>query len=222
MATECDRFELEICMRQHGALDAREEAALDAHLAGCAGCARFAAGGGGIDAALQRNVLEEAAAVDWTALRDGVTRWQRRQRLELWLAPLFLLQVPLAFLAATGKLPPRELLVAGPPLTVALYVAWVWLVNRPFREVLAVARSHDDLLAGWTRELVRKRRRARVFAAVNGAIAVACLAAAVVVDGTTRLAIYSLGCAALFGGWSAYDVALTLPRLRRALAEAGR
>jgi anti-sigma factor RsiW len=222
MPTECDRFELEICMRQHGALDAAEESALDAHLAGCAACAQFAAGGGRFEDAVQRQVRAETSRVDWSRLQERVTSWQRWHRRKLWLAPLFLLQIPLVFILGTGQLPPRELLIVGPPLTVAIYVAWVWLMNRPFREVLAVARAHDDLLAGWRRELVRKRRRARVFAWVNAALAFGCLAAAFAPGNPIRLMIFALGAAGLYGGWSAWDFAVTLPRLRDALDEANR
>ena len=64
MTTECERFEIEIGMRQHGALDAREEVALDAHLRGCPTCQRFAATFGGIETTLRQRV----EAVDVTGL----------------------------------------------------------------------------------------------------------------------------------------------------------
>ncbi len=219
MDRECDRFELEIGMRQHGALDAREEAALAAHLATCESCRAFARATGDGEAALKRQVDAELAQVDWRALHRGVERLQRSYRLKLWLAPLFILQVPLIFLLGLGHLPPRELLAAS-PATVFLYVAWVWLVNRPFREVMAVVKSGDELLVGYMRELRRQRLRARVFSVIYLFLAVPGLALAFGGDGL-RLRLYGVGCAVLFGALVAYELLAKLPRLRRALAEAG-
>jgi hypothetical protein len=145
--------------------------------------------------------------------------WRRNHLLKLFLAPLFLLQVPLAYLLATGHLPPRELLLVGPPSTVALFAGYVWLVNRPFREVTQVARAGDDLLVGYVRELRRRRLRARIFAAVNLALTVFCVGVALV-DGD-GIVLYALLCALVFAGWAAYDLALALPRLKLALEEAG-
>ncbi|HEX4460096.1 MAG TPA: zf-HC2 domain-containing protein, partial [Polyangia bacterium] len=95
MTTKCERFEVEIGMRQHGALDARETARLDGHLTTCASCRDFAAAGGDFDLALERQVATELETVEWRAVEDGVTRLQRSYRRKLWLAPLFVLQVPL-------------------------------------------------------------------------------------------------------------------------------
>jgi anti-sigma factor RsiW len=216
----CERFEVEIEMRQHGALEPAEEAALDAHLATCDSCRRIAAESGATDAVLRDNARREIAAVDWSAIERGVTRLRRAYRRKLWLAPLFLLQVPLCVLLATGRMPDATMLAIGPASTVAIYVAWVWMVNRPFREVLAVVRSPDDLLRAYRRELRRQRLRSRIFAAVNGAITLTCAAAALF-DGDPRSRIYAVGCAAVFGAWTAYDVLWKLPRLGRALLIAG-
>jgi hypothetical protein len=224
MASDCERFEIEIGMRPHGALDAREERALDEHLARCGACRRFALDGGDVTTALSERAAADLERVDFTAMHAGVERWRRNCRLKLWLAPLFLLQVPLIFLAGTGHLPPRELLLLGPPLTVAIYVGYVWLIGRPFREVLAVARHADDLVTGYARELERRRTRARIFGWINLGLAFASLVSAFGVfgDGGTRLMIYGLGCALVFGGWSAFDFAIVLPRVRRALADVRR
>ena len=216
----CENYEVEIGMREHGALDAVEAAALDAHLATCAGCRAFAAGSGSIETALKERVAEEAAKVDWARLQREVMAWRRNYLLKLILAPLFLLQVPLAFLFATGHLPPRELLLAGPPSTVAIFVAYVWLVNRPFREVTAVVRGSDDLLRGYVRELRRRRLRARIFATVHVALTVCSLGIAVV-DRDDGMVLYALLCVLVFGAWALYDLMLALPRLKQALEEAG-
>lgn len=212
----CDRFEVEIGMRQHGALDAEEERTLDAHLAGCASCRAFAASSGTIETALRKQVDAEVATVDWRALEDGVRRLQRSYKRKLWLAPLFLLQIPIAFLLATGHLPPRELLIAGPPMTVLIFVGWVWLMNRPLRALARAGRSSEDLVLGYVRELGRQRLRARVFAVLNTLLTVGCLASAAI---QPEIRLYSIFCAAVFGGWAAYDLWVRLPRLRRALAK---
>jgi hypothetical protein len=221
MTPDCDRFELELGMRQHGALDAAEEAALDAHLAGCASCRRFADTGDVFDSTLRRRAAAEAATVDWTHLERGVHQLQRSHRLKLWLAPVFLLQTPLAFLVGTGHLPPPQVLAIAPFATVAIYLAYVWLVNRPFREVLAVVKSSDDLLAGYLRELRRQRLRARIFVVVNSVLSVACIAFGLV-EGGVRLSWYMIGCQLLFSLWAVYDARYTLPRLARAIAEVTR
>jgi hypothetical protein len=212
----CDRFEVEIGMRQHGALDADEERTLDAHLAGCASCRAFAASSGTIETALRKQVDAEVATVDWRALEAGVRRLQRSYKLKLWLAPLFLLQIPLVFLLGTGHLPPRELLIAGPPMTVLLFVGWVWWMNRPLRALTRAGRSREDLVLGYARELGRRRIIALGFAVLNTLLTVACLANAVL---QPEIRFYSIFCATVFGGWAAYDLFVRLPRLRRALAE---
>jgi hypothetical protein len=215
---ECDRFEVEIGMRQHGALDRKEEAALDAHLVGCAACRQFAVASGDTEAALRTRAASDVRLVDWSELQRGVHRLGRSYRRKLWLAPIFLLQVPLIFLLGTGHLPPRELLTVGPFATVGLYLGYLWLVNRPFREVMAVVKHGDDLLLGYTRELRRQRLRARIFVVYNGLLALGCLGG-VLAAPNLRVRLFSLGCTLLFAAWTAYDLRWKLPRLRRALAE---
>jgi hypothetical protein len=220
MASECERFEIEIGMRQHGALDPKEDEVLNAHLESCAACRQFAAANGGIEAALKHRVATDAAGVDWKKLQNGVHRLQRSYRRKVWLALLLVFQVPLIFLLGLGHLPPTELLAAA-PTTVVIYLAYLWLVNRPFREVMAVVKGADDLLLGYVRELRRQVLRARIFVFVNILLSLVCLIAALVEPGT-RLRFYWIGCAVVFGGWAAYDLRSKLPRLRSALAEAGR
>jgi hypothetical protein len=210
----CDKFEIEIGMRQHGALDAAEEAALDAHVATCESCRKFAASTGAFEATLKRRADEEVERVDWDRLLRGVRELRTNHRLKLWLAPLFLLQVPLIFLIGTGHLPPKEMLYAGPPLTVAIYLAWVWLIHRPFREVMAVVKNNDDLLRGYVRELERRIVRAKIFVAINALFVVSGVVLAIVFGEPI-----DLGVAAFFLGWVALDVWWRLPRLRRAKAE---
>jgi hypothetical protein len=217
-ASKCERFELEIGMRDHGALDAAEEAALDAHLQTCGSCGAFAAASRGVDSALRQQSGSDVANLDWSRLRADVTRTARRDRLKLWLAPIFLLQVPFVALVAPVKLP-REVLIAGPFATVAIFVAYVWLVGRPFREVVAVVKDGDDLLRGYLRELRRKLVRSRIFAALNASLALISVACALALS---PVRAYAAFCALLFGVWAAYDLAVKGPRLRRALAEAGR
>jgi hypothetical protein len=220
MASDCERFEVEIGMRQHGALEPKEELALTAHLAGCPSCQEFAASGADMLAALERQAKVEAAQVDWDDLQRRVRRLERSYRRKLWLAPLFILQIPLVFLLGLGQLPPRELLAAS-PVTVAIYLAYVWLVNRPFREVMAVVRGGDGLLLGYARELRRQRLRARVFVVANLSLALVSIIEAVVEPGL-RLRLYAVGCVFLFAGWAIYDLRVRLPRIERALAELGR
>lgn len=221
MNPDCERFEIEIGMREHGALDAREEAGLDAHLAGCRACRAFAGASDALTASLRQRAGADVAVVDWSEIQRGIVRLRRSYRRHLWLAPIFLLQLPLSFLLATGELPPTELLATMPIMTVGIYLAYIWLVNRPFREVMMVTRHPGDLLAAYARELRRQRLRARVFAALNTALALACLAMALLGEDGDLL-LYGLVCAALFGCWAAHDLAVKLPRLGRALGEAGR
>jgi hypothetical protein len=221
MSGDCERFEVEIGRRQHGDLPADEAAALDAHLASCASCRRFAASGHHYEEALARRAQAEARQVSWEAVWGRVRKLHRNYRLKLWLAPLFLLQLPLASLAAKGTLPPPWLLAVVAPMNVALYFGYVWLVNWPLRRLLAAARSGQDLVAGYERELRRRRLRAYVFAAVNGLIAIACLYPALTAPGL-QLRLYGLGCVLLFGGWAAHDLFRRLPRLRAALIEVRR
>lgn len=210
----CEKFEIEIGMRQHGALDAAEEAALDAHLAGCESCRAFAAEAGGFETALKRRAEEEVKQVDWERLLRGVRALRTNYRLKLWLAPLFLLQVPLIFLIGMGQLPPREMLIVGPPATVGIYLAWVWLIHRPFREVMAVVQNNDDLLRGYLRELERRMTRAKVFIVLNTLVVIGGLAVGIVMGDWRDLFV-----AAFFAGWIALDLLWRLPRLRLMRAE---
>jgi len=218
MSGECQSFEIDIVRRQHGALPPEEAAALDAHLAGCASCRMFEAAGRRYQEAVARRSRAEAGQVNWETVSGRVRKLHRNYRLKLWLAPLLLLQFPLAALAAKGQLPPLRLLAIVAPIDVVLYLGYLWLVNWPLRRLVAAARSGQDLVAGYERELRRRRLRARLFAAVNGAIALACLYPALTSPGL-QLRIYGLGCALLFGGWAAYDLFRRLPRLRAALSE---
>jgi hypothetical protein len=107
-----------------------------------------------------------------------------------------------------------------PIMTVGIYLAYVWLVNRPFREVMTVTRHPGDLLAAYARELRRQRLRARVFVAINTALALGCLTGAVLgEDGALLLCLF---CTTVFGCWAAYDLMVKLPRLGRALGEVDR
>jgi hypothetical protein len=221
MSGDCERFEIELGRRQHGALPPDEAAALDAHLAGCASCRRFEASGRQYEEALAQRAQAEGSQVNWETLWGRVRKLHRNYRLKLWLAPLFLLQLPLASLAARGQLPPAELLAVVAPANVAIYFGYVWLVNWPLRKLLAAARSGQDLVAGYERELRRRRLRAGIFAAVNGTLALACLYPMLTAPGL-RLRVYGLGCVLLFGGWAAYDLFRRLPRLRAALLEVRR
>ena len=218
MTTECERFEIEMGMRQHGALDARETAALDRHLTTCTSCRDFAAAGGNFDMALERQVAAELRTVEWRAVEEGVTRLQRSYRRKLWLAPLFILQVPLIFWLGLGQAPPRELLLAA-PLTPLLFAAYVWLVNRPFRTLMSAVLRGDDLVAGFIGELRRQRLRARIFAGANTLFTLVSLAQVLIVP-EPRLKLFELCGALFFAAWAAYDVAWKLPRLERALKEA--
>jgi len=217
---DCEKFEIEIGMRQHGALDAAEEALLDAHLATCDGCREFARLSGATASTLQADVRDEVARIDWGAMERGIARLRRNYRLKLWLAPLFLLQVPLTFLIATGHLPPPDVMAVGPVSTVAIYVGWVWLVNRPFREVLAVVKSPEDLLRAYRRELRRQKLRTGAFVAVNGALTLFSAAMiAAVPDLRGKLIV--AGVTAVMAAWTAYDLRWKLPRINRALAALG-
>jgi hypothetical protein len=218
MSRDCERFEIEIGRRQYGALPPDEEAALDAHLAGCASCRRFEASGRHYQEALSQRASAEASQVSWETVWGRVRKLHRNYRLKLWLAPLFLLQLPLASLAARGELPPPQLLAIVAPANFALYFGYVWLVNWPLRRLLAAARSGQDLVAGYERELRRRRLRAGIFAAVNGMVALASLYPVLMAPGL-QLRLYGLACMVLFGGWAAYDLFRQLPRLRAALNE---
>src|SRR6185295_12650287 len=118
MSGDCERFEIDIGRRQHGALPPDETVALDAHLAGCASCRRFQASGRHYEEALAQRAHAEASQVRWETIWGRVRNLQFTYRLKLWLAPLFLLQLPLACVAATGHLPPARLLAVVAPANV--------------------------------------------------------------------------------------------------------
>jgi predicted anti-sigma-YlaC factor YlaD len=218
MENDCETFEVELGMREHGALDPARMASLDAHLAGCPACRTYAESSGTHTTSLKREAELEADHVDWEHLQRGVHRLRRSYRLKLWLAPAFLFLFPLALLVSGGHVDPK-LYVLAPISNFAIYVAYLWLVGRPFREVLAVAKSNEPLLDGYVRELRRTRLRTWLFVAWNGAAALAMLTAALL---DPRMRLYGTLCALGFGAWTAYDLKARLPRLRRALAEVGR
>jgi len=218
MSADCERFELEIGLCEHGLLDAARSAALDAHLATCASCRSFASVARRAEAALRRQSESDAETIDWGRLSANTARIRRSYRIKLWLAPIFFLQVPLIALLAPVRLP-REVLIAGPFATVAIFAAYVWLVGRPFRMLTAAARGRDDLLLGYVRELRRQRLRAWIFAIWNASVAVMSVECAFAF---ADIRGYAAACALFFAAWSAYDVAVTLPRRRRALTEVSR
>jgi hypothetical protein len=218
MTSDCERFEVEVGMRQHGALDEARIAALEAHLAGCPSCRQFAATTSLHTTTLRQEAARDAAAVDWTRVHDGVRALRRSQRTRLWLAPLILFSLPLALLVSGGRFHDPKLYLMFPAGNLAIYLAYVYWAGRPFREVLAVAKSGTPLLAGYARELRRLRLRTWFFVAWNGSAALFMLGAALVGPGA-RLRLFASLCALGFGAWTAYDLRKRLPRIRRALAE---
>src|SRR5262249_36297928 len=127
------------------------------------------------------------------------------------------LQFPLLIWLSTGKLPPAPVLAAAPS-TVLMYLGYLWLVNRPFREVLAVVKSGEGLFVGYTRGLRRQMGRARLFAVTNLSLPGLGLLLGSLARGLRGRRL-GLGGAAVFGLWAAYALKSKLPRLRRALAE---
>jgi hypothetical protein len=217
MSNDCETFEVELGMRQHGALEPERVAALEAHLAGCASCRAFAAATGRQATFLRAAAADDAGNVDWDKMQRGVEALRRAYRRKLWLAPLFLLSLPLALLVGGGHLP-AKLFVLAPVSNLLVFLAYLWLIGRPFREVVAVAKSGEPLLAGYVRELRRQRVRTWLFVAWNGSAALVMLAAALFETGA-RLRLFGALGALGFGAWTAYDLVSRLPRLRRALAE---
>jgi predicted anti-sigma-YlaC factor YlaD len=159
MTSDCERFEVEVGMRQHGALDAARLAALEAHLAGCPACRKFAEDAARQEDSLRSGVARDAATVDWTRIHEGVRTLRRGQRRRLWLAPVLLVLFPLALLVSGGRFHDPKLYALIPVANFSIYLVYVWLVGRPFREVLAVAHGGAPLLEGYARELRRQRLR---------------------------------------------------------------
>ncbi len=218
MSNDCETFEVELGMRQHGALEPARVAALEAHLAGCASCRAFAAATGGQAASLRAAAEDESGRVDWDRVQEGVEGLRRSYRRKLWLVPLVLFALPLALLVSGGRFADPRLYVLFPTSNLLVYLAYLWLIGRPFREVVAVAKTGEPLLAGYVRELRRQRVRTWLFVAWNGAAALIMLASALFGMGA-RLRLFGALGALAFGAWVAYDLAARLPRLRRALAE---
>jgi hypothetical protein len=68
----CEEFEVDIERRLHGALGEVEQARLEEHLAGCAGCRAYQGAARGAEAGMRARAGAAAAETDWSRVERGI------------------------------------------------------------------------------------------------------------------------------------------------------
>jgi anti-sigma factor RsiW len=168
MTDPCDRWEIEIERRAHGALGPGEAEALAAHLAGCGRCQAFAGLVGQVNSRLQQDASVAAREADWPAIERRVEERARRMRRSGWLVPSALLGAAALSFALGLPLKGALLMGSGALLTTAIarQMSTRWL-----RDLEQAQASREGLLA-----FSRQQVEAELRAAKIGAVALVWLA----------------------------------------------
>lgn len=221
----CAEWEIAIEKRGHEALASSENAALQAHLAGCASCRAYAGLAHGMERTMQTAGAELDGRIDWQRVRAEVEQGARRARHELWAGGAWAL-------FCIAVVPWRQLLAAPIPLAVlvaalvpaALLCAIVYRQTRGRALSAGASRASDAAALGWLREelnaRIRGRRRALFLEVAACAVVAAVALLEQVPDRAWLRLVLVAGVVLVFGdaGWAAFRA---LPRLERERAELG-
>jgi hypothetical protein len=215
----CDRFEIAVEMRRHGALDAPAVAKLDAHLASCEACRRFDALSKSSEEAMQGAAAAIGRSMDWESARarvHSIVEAKRRTILRFALASGLLL-------AAVGWFEgTAAVVVTGACLALVLFVALSEQRDRA-RELARAEGAQEDMIAFYRNWLDRSFRAQRDGSWLTLAAGVLWLGAGALraanADAPEREVAFAVGAGLFFLGTFALYRVVRMPRLLRERAE---
>lgn len=217
---DCQRFEIAIDQRLHGALGEDEASALEAHCATCEGCRAYEDSARSTDLVLHSLAGEARVTVDWDRI-DRAIRMELRARTRKLAAGVVIGVVAVA-LATSGFAPPGEgvlFAIEVGALVGAIVLARVLVVMREVRSVSGLARG-DELIARHRAMVEKQVRSIRRFRWIALAVVVWCIFNAAHSIEVRHVIVHAgLACIVL-GSWL-HTLLVRYPRLRRQLVELG-
>jgi hypothetical protein len=226
-AFSCTDFEIAIEQRLHGALPPGEAAALDEHLAGCAGCTAYVASASSSQRALVEVSRAAAGGADWqaaTARFQGTLR-ARRQRMALGVVLLLVMAPFMVWVSvpnAEDRLPSlvSSFLTGGGILAAA--ALRTGLASRRLARLLESGRGEDvlELSRAYLRGRVRVMRWTRGLALPPLAMLVAFATVPSLAQGAHGWVGFAVAAAIVSAGWLRLQLR-DLPRAMRELEELG-
>jgi hypothetical protein len=222
---DCERFEIAIGKRRHGALAPDEGAALAAHLSGCASCAASDRLGQTLDERMRSMTADTLQETDWVRIERRFEIWRRSHdpsRVRVVLGALAGIVGGIATLLLLGHdlvAEPRLLVTGIAVPLVFVFALQRWARLRGLREARAAEASRGALLACFREQLDRRiaqEARARTFLPVLfGSLFVLC----VVSGEDARFLARFGGFVVIMFGVALHSHLRVLPRLRRERAE---
>jgi hypothetical protein len=216
----CDEFEIAIEMRLRGALE--DAAQLDRHLAGCGACRSYEALAKRTETTMTAVTSHGLDRIDWHALDGRIRRLGRYYRLAIWRSIVGLVVVLPLLVFFT--MPPEIRAfgwVFGAGLG-ALIVGGTTLKRRRWiREAEAAARTNEDQLAFWRRDVDRRIRVSRLAALQVACAPLFVLALWPLRDAVRPAFLLTVGVAVFAAGQGLWWLLWKAPRLRRERAELG-
>ncbi len=222
---DCERFEIAIEQRRHGALTPDEVAPLEAHLAMCASCAAFDLAGQTMEETMRNATTETLSNMSWSRIEERFATLQRG--LNPSVARLLLAVVAgtaagaLALFALDSDLlgdPVGMVSAIVVPMAVLLWAQW-HIKRRAVREARVAEQSRGALLAVYRRQL-DERIKMEVFARWALPLLMTGVLVAKVLDpDSTRELVGTIAVVAVMYGLGLNSHFRVLPRLRRERAE---
>jgi hypothetical protein len=213
MADGCERFEIDIEQRAHGALGADEGQALEGHLASCERCRGFARLVTETEARLKSAGDEAARAAQWPAIERSLAEQTRRMKRSAWLVPTALLGAAAATFALGLPLGGALVMAAGALVTTA---AAHFLRARWLRALAQAEASREGLVDFYRKQVRADLRAVRVAAvALTGLALVQVLAIELMGHPSAGTRVAVLAGASLLLGTAAVLGLRQEPRLRR-------
>lgn len=223
----CSDFEIAIEQRLHGALPPDAGAALDEHLAGCAGCAAYLASAASSQRALVEVSRAAAGNADWQA---ATTRFQgtlrgRRRRMVFGVVVLLVMAPFMAWVSVPNPDDRMRSLVgsflAGGAVLVAAALRTA-LASRRLARLLESGRGEDvlELQRAYLRGRVTTMRWTRVLALPPLALLVAFATVPSLAQGAHGWVGFAVAAAIVCAGWLRLQLR-DLPRSLRELEELG-
>ena len=222
---DCERFEIAIEQRRHGALAPDEVALLEAHLATCASCVAFDRAGQTMEETMRNATTETLSNMSWSRIEERFATWQRGLNPSVGRLLLAVLAGALGAAVTFFALDPELLgdragVVGGivVPLAVLLWAQW-HIKRRAVRDARVAERSRGALLTVYRRQLDERIKAESIARWVLPLLMTGVLVHTIIDPDSTRELVGTIAVVAVMYGISLNSHLRVLPRLRRERAE---